>query len=280
MGRNDKMFKGMIDEVRKAQPLIHCITNYVTVNDVANMVLAVGGSPIMADDLEEVEEITSLCKGLVINIGTLNQRTTASMLAAGKMANKLGHIVVLDPVGVGASKLRTEIAKQLLREIRFDVIRGNVSEIKTLALGSGDTQGVDVAKGDVVTEDNLEEMISLARDLTQKTGSIIAITGAIDLVVNEEKAYVIYNGHPLMAKVTGTGCMLTSVIATYVATHKLNKIEATAVALSMMGYCGETAYEKLSQLQGGTSTYKMLLIDGMSQITDEKLKEGKKVAIR
>ncbi len=274
------MFKGMIDKVRKAVPLIHCITNYVTVNDVANMVLAVGGSPIMADDLEEVEEITSLCKGLVLNIGTLNQRTTASMLAAGKMANKLGHIVVLDPVGVGASKLRTEIAKQLLREIKFDVIRGNVSEIKTLALGSEDTQGVDVAKGDVVTEDNLEEMITLARDLSQRIGAIIVITGAIDLVVNEEKAYVIYNGHPLMAKVTGTGCMLTSVIATYVAVHKQNKIEATAAALSMMGYCGEMAYERLMQLQGGTSTYKMLLIDRMSQITDEKLEEGKKVENR
>lgn len=274
------MFDYIIEKIRKQVPLIHCITNYVTVNDVANILLAAGGSPIMADDLGEVEEITSLCQGLVLNIGTLNHRTTDSMLAAGKKANELGHIVVLDPVGVGASKLRTETALQLLKEIRFDVIRGNISEIKTLALGSGNTQGVDADEADVVTEDNLDEMIHLARDLSERTGAIIAITGAIDLVVNTNTAYVIRNGNPLMCKITGTGCMLTGVIAAYVSANRLKAIEAVAAAICAMGYCGEVAYEKLQLIDGGTSTYKMLIIDAVSKLTDEELKGGCQIEVR
>ena len=129
------MFEICLENVRRNMHLIHNITNYVTVNDVANVLLACGASPIMSDDKEEVEEITSICKGLNINIGTLNHRTIPSMLLAGKKANELSHPVVLDPVGAGASSLRTETALRLIREIRFDVIRGNISEIKSLALG-------------------------------------------------------------------------------------------------------------------------------------------------
>ncbi|QEH70319.1 hydroxyethylthiazole kinase [Cellulosilyticum sp. WCF-2] len=274
------MLDDVIEKVRKLVPLIHCITNYVTVNDVANSLLAAGGSPIMADDLGEVEEMTSLCQGLVLNIGTLNRRTTASMLSAGKKANELGHVVVLDPVGAGASKLRTETALQLIKEIHFDVIKGNISEIKTLVFGDGNTQGVDAAEGDGVTEENLDEMICFARKLSERTGAIIAITGAIDLVVNTSKAYVIRNGNPLMAKITGTGCMLTGIMAAYVAAHREKAIEAAVMAISAMGYCGEIAYEKLKQIEGGTSTYKMLMIDEISKLTDEKLKGGCKIEVR
>ena len=127
------MFKDMLENVRKNCPLIHNITNYVTVNDCANILLACGASPIMADDKEEAAEITSICAGLNINIGTLNSLTTASMLIAGKRANELNHPILLDPVGAGASKLRTDTALQLLEEVKFTVIRGNISEIKTLA---------------------------------------------------------------------------------------------------------------------------------------------------
>ena len=131
------MLKEMLNHVREKCPLIHNITNYVTVNDCANILLACGGSPIMADDAEEAEEITAICGGLNINIGTLNQRTIPAMHLAGKKANELGHPVVLDPVGAGASKLRTNTAKALLEDIHFTVLRGNISEIKTLALGTG-----------------------------------------------------------------------------------------------------------------------------------------------
>ena len=147
------MFAECFENVRSTCPLIHNITNYVTVNDCANMVLACGASPIMADDAAEVEDITTICGGLNINIGTLNSRTITSMLLAGKKANLLGHPVVLDPVGAGASQLRTDTANRLLREVKFTVIRGNISEVKTLASGAGTTKGVDADVADKVTEE-------------------------------------------------------------------------------------------------------------------------------
>lgn len=147
------MLKEMLNHVREKCPLIHNITNYVTVNDCANILLACGGSPIMADDAEEAEEITAICGGLNINIGTLNQRTIPAMHLAGKKANELGHPVVLDPVGAGASKLRTNTAKALLEDIHFTVLRGNISEIKTLALGTGGAKGVDADIADKVMKE-------------------------------------------------------------------------------------------------------------------------------
>lgn len=156
------MIEKMLENVRTKCPLIHNITNYVTVNDCANVLIACGASPIMADDKDEVEDITTICAGLNINIGTLNRRSIASMLIAGKRANKLNHPVVLDPVGVGASKLRTDTAMQLLEEIKFAVIRGNISEIKTLVFGSGTTKGVDADMADKITEENLDEIIAFA----------------------------------------------------------------------------------------------------------------------
>ena len=145
-----------VDTVRKKSPLVHNITNYVTVNDVANILLACGGSPIMSDEPDDVEDITSICGGLNINIGTLNKRTIEGMFVAGKKAKELGHIVLLDPVGAGASRLRTETALKIMKEIKPDIIRGNISEIKTLVNGSGTTKGVDADVADAVTEDSLE----------------------------------------------------------------------------------------------------------------------------
>ena len=127
------MFEQILENVRRKCPRIHNITNYVTANDCANMLLACGGSPVMADEWEEAVEITAICDGLNINTGTLSQRTIPTMFATGKRANQLGHPVVLDPVGVGASTLRTDTVFRLLKEVRFTAIRGNISEIKTLA---------------------------------------------------------------------------------------------------------------------------------------------------
>ena len=202
------MFKEIFDNVREKCPLIHNITNYVTVNDCANVVLACGASPIMADDKDEVSDIQTICGGLNINIGTLNSRTIESMLLAGKRANELGHPVVLDPVGAGASKLRTETANQLLKEVRFTVIRGNISEIKTLALGNGTTKGVDADLADRVTKENLDEAAAFAKAFAGKMNAVVAITGAIDIVADAEKAYCIYNGRPEMSSITGTSSRL------------------------------------------------------------------------
>ena len=162
------MLEEMLKNVREKSPLIHNITNYVTVNDCANVVLACGASPIMADDQEEVAEITSICTGLNINIGTLNMRTIESMVIAGKKANELHHPVVLDPVGVGASTLRTQTALKLLKEIQFSVIRGNISEIKTLALGSGTTKGVDANLADKVTAEISMKLSVLLKSFLKK----------------------------------------------------------------------------------------------------------------
>ncbi len=271
------MFDIILDKVKVKTPLVHSITNYVTVNDCANIILACGGSPIMADDIAEVSDITSICSSLVINIGTLNERTVASMLTAGKKSNELGHPVILDPVGAGASTLRNETALQLLEQIKFSVIRGNISEIKFLALQNANTQGVDASAADAVTSDNLDSVIKFAKDFSKSTGAVIAITGAIDIVANSDKAYVIKNGHALMSRVTGTGCMLTAVIGSYIGANPDNLLDATATAVTAMGLCGELAYKRLQEIDGGTNTYRMLLIDFMSKLNKELLKEGAKV---
>ena len=267
------MFQTIFANVRKACPLVHNITNYVTVNDCANMLLACGASPIMADDEEEVEEITALCAGLNINIGTLNRRTIASMLLAGKRANALGHPVLLDPVGAGASKLRTETAEQLLKEVKFTVIRGNISEIKALAYGSGTTKGVDADVADSVTDENLPEMVAFAKAFAAKTGAVIAITGAIDIVADSSRAYCIRNGHPMMASITGTGCQLSAMTAAFVATNREQALEAAAAAVAAMGYAGELAYERRNATDGN-ATYRNGIIDAIYNMTPETLEKG------
>ena len=271
------MFEKILSNVAAKTPLVHCITNYVTVNDVANILLACGGSPIMADDENEAEEITSLCDALALNIGTLNSRTVQSMLKAGRRANALGHPVVLDPVGAGASKLRTDTTFQLLRQVKFTVIRGNSSEIKTVAAGSGETRGVDANAADATTDENLPSVISYAKALSEKTGAIIAITGAIDVAADAKDAYIIRNGHPMMSRITGTGCMLTGVIAAFVAANPQNPLDAAATAVAAMGICGETAYTRMRKDGGGTASLRMGLIDAMSRLDAKTLKEAAKL---
>ena len=231
--------KECMDNVRKNVPLVHNITNYVTVNDVANILLACGGSPIMSDEPEDVEDITSVCGGLNINIGTLHQSSIEGMLLAGKKANELGHPVLLDPVGAGASRLRTDTALRIMKEIKLTVIRGNISEIKTLAYGSGTTKGVDADVADAVTEETLNDAIAFVKNFARKTSCIIAVTGAIDLVSDGEICYVIRNGRPEMGKITGTGCQLSGMMTAYVTANQEKPLEAAASAVCIMGLAGE-----------------------------------------
>lgn len=266
--------------VRKLSPLVHCITNYVTVNDCANILLACGASPIMSDDVLEVEEITSICGALYINIGTLNQSTIPAMFLAGKKANQLEQPVILDPVGAGASTLRTETAQKLISEINFTVIRGNISEIKTLAEGSGTTKGVDADIADTITEENLDTAIAFAKAFAKKSASVIAITGAIDIVADDTSAYLIRNGHPMMSCITGSGCMLTALIGAYLAANPGNAIKATTAAICTMGLCGELAYDKLMTNGGGNSSYRNYLIDEIYNLTEETIVNGIKYELR
>lgn len=270
----------ILKNVSLLTPIVHTITNYVTVNDCANIILACGGSPIMADDYNEVEEITCICNSLVINIGTLNERTILSMIKSGKKANELGIPVILDPVGAGASAFRSNTVRKLLDEIRFSVIRGNISEIKTVYEGSGSTKGVDAAQTDAINESNLDEIIKLAQHLSEKTGAVIAITGAVDLVAVENEAYVIRNGHKMMSQITGTGCMLTAVIGTFCGGNPDQLLESTKTAVCAMGISGELAYQKTKRTNGGTSSFRTYLIDYMSKIDTTLLKEGSKIESR
>jgi len=273
------MFKEMLENVRAKAPLIHNITNYVTVNDCANILLACGGSPIMADDIGEAEEITSVCGGLNINIGTLNGRTIPAMFAAGKKANALSHPVLLDPVGAGASGLRTETALKLLEEVRFAVIRGNVSEIKTLAKGSGTTKGVDADALDAVDENTLGSAVAFARAFAAKTGAVVAMTGAIDIVAGADKAFCIRNGHTMMSRITGSGCMLSAMMAAYITANPGDTLTAAAAAVSAMGLCGEKAFARLKPFDGN-STFRNYLIDEVFNLTGEALERGAKYEMR
>ena len=273
------MLQDMLANVRAKCPLIHNITNYVTVNDCANILLACGASPIMADDEGEAAEITSICGGLNINIGTLNSRTIPSMRIAGREANRLNHPVVLDPVGAGASKLRTETACRLLEEVKFTVIRGNISEIKTLASGSGTTRGVDADVADRVTEENLDAMVAFAKAFAAKTDAVIAITGAIDIVADRDRAFCIRNGHPMMSSITGTGCQLSALTAAYVTANPDHPLEAAAAAVCAMGLAGEIAYGRLTELDGN-STYRNYIIDAIYGMTPEILEKGANYEVR
>ncbi len=272
----------MLENLRKKSPLIHNITNYVTVNDCANILLACGASPIMADEILEVEEITSICGGLNINIGTLNQTTLSSMLAAGKKANELKHPVVLDPVGAGASVFRTNSAKILLEEIKFSIVRGNISEIKALAYGVGTTRGVDADIADAITEEGLDSAVSFAKAFAKKIGSIIAITGAIDIVTDGNLTYTIRNGHPMMSKITGTGCMLSAMTAAYASSNPNNLLLSTASAVCAMGLCGERAYQRLilEPEKMGNLSYRVYLCDEIFRLDKMTLEKGAKYELR
>lgn len=273
------MLGTMLDNVRKNSPLVHNITNYVTVNDVANVLLACGGSPIMSAEPDDVADITTICGGLNINIGTLTKESIKAMFIAGKRANELGHTILLDPVGAGASALRTNTAVQLMDELKLDVVRGNISEIKTLALGSGTTKGVDADVADAVTEDNLDEMVAFTKDFAKKAGTIVAITGAIDLVSDGEKCYVIRNGRPEMGKITGTGCQLSGMMTAFVNANPENKVEAAAAAVCTMGLAGEIGWSRMQE-GDGNSTYRNRIIDAIFNMDGETLNGGAKYEIK
>ena len=268
-----------LENVRKKTPLVHNITNYVTVNDVANVLLACGGSPIMSDEPEDVEDITSICGGLNINIGTLNQSSIKAMFIAGKKANELNHMVLLDPVGAGASALRTDTALKLMEEIKFTVIRGNISEIKTLALGSGTTKGVDADVADAVTEETLDSAIAFVKNFAKTTGSIVAVTGAIDLVSDSEKCYVIRNGHPGMGRITGTGCQLSGMMTAFLVANPDDLLKGAAAAVCTMGLAGEIGWGNMKP-EDGNSTYRNRIIDAICNMDGKTLDRGAKYEMR
>lgn len=274
------MFAEIFRKVRVNCPLVHCITNYVTVNDCANVLLACGASPVMADDEREAEDIVSIASSLVINIGTLNSRTIPSMFKAGRRANELTLPVILDPVGAGASELRTRTAVDLMGEIDFAVIRGNISEIIAISGGESKTRGVDASDPGLLDGDLPADVISLILELREKTGAVITVTGPKDIVAGEKDIYIVRNGHPMMSRVSGTGCMLSAITGAFCAAAPSDITVAAASAAGMFGMAGELAFERLTLEGGGTSSYRSNIIDEVSKMTPEKMMGGVKIEIR
>lgn len=268
-----------LDRVRERRPLIHCITNYVTANDVANLLLACGASPIMADEPEEVEEIMARCAGLCLNLGTPSRRTIPSLMRAGVKAGELGRPVVLDPVGVGASALRLRTAQELMARVTFTVLRGNVSELRALAGGQEHTRGVDAGGADAVTEAELERGVAFAKGTARRTGTVVAVTGAIDLVSDGEQCVVIRNGRPEMGLVTGTGCQLSALTAACLAASPEHPLEAAAAAVCAMGVAGELAWARMSP-QDGNATYRDRIIDAVCRMDGAALEKGANYEMR
>lgn len=267
------MFENYLTHVRTHAPLIHNITNYVTINDVANILLACGSRPIMSDDPIDIEEITTACSGLSLNLGMLSPRKLESMLLAGKKARELGHIIVLDPVGVGASTFRQNAAHQIIREVRPDAIRGNLSEIRMLALKCKGNNGVDADSADIIDENNADEISRFVIRTADQLKCIIAVTGSIDFVSDGTDCFLIHNGKPEMSKVTGTGCQLSALMTAFLAANPDQKLKAAAAAACTMGLAGEIAWDQMAP-SDGNATYRNRIIDAVYTMNEEILNQG------
>ena len=257
--------------VRRRKPLVQCITNFVTVNDCANIILAAGGSPTMAEHPQEVDEAVRKAQALVCNMGAIDK--VEAMILAGREANRLGTPVVLDPVGAGGTQLRRDAVKRLLEEVHFSVIRGNASEIRYLAGQQTAGSGVDVSAPDEITEDKLSGAVAMAAELAGKLGSVIAISGRIDVISNGITTCVLRNGCATMARITGSGCMLTALIGAFCGANA-DAFLAACTAMAAMGISGEIAEEKRLRNGTGNATFRNDLIDAVFILTEEQLEKG------
>ena len=270
----DILDNGLCEPLRRLKektPLVQCITNFVTVNDCANIILAGGGTPSMAQDEREVYEAVEGADALVCNMGAIEHLD--SMIIAGAHAAELGKPVVLDPVAAGGTALRREASKQLLDKVHFSVIRGNASEIRFLAGEQTRGSGVDVRAGDEVSEDRLASGIAMARALSERTKSVIVISGVCDIIADGDKACVLRNGCATMARITGSGCMLTSLIGAFCGAMPEDTFTAALSAVAVMGIAGEIADKRRIANGTGNATFRNDLIDAVFNMTEEQLAE-------
>lgn len=251
--------------VRDNRPLVHNLTNYVVMNFTANILLAAGASPVMAHAENEVEEMVALAKALVLNIGTLDNAWIAAMIKAGKRARQLGVPVILDPVGAGATTLRTDTAHRILAETRVSIVRGNASEIMALGGGGGTTKGVDSA-------DSVAAATEQAMALSRKLGVPVAITGPMDFITDGQRQVRVMNGHPLMCAVTGTGCAATALIGAFAGVDP-DPVSAAATALAVWSLTGERAAEGAP----GPGTFMIRLIDTLHTLTADTVIRGVRI---
>ena len=251
--------------LRDQRPLIHHITNFVVMNDTANVTLHIGGLPVMAHAREEVAEMVEAAGALVLNPGTLTPAWVESMLLAGQRANARGIPVILDPVGAGATRLRTEAAQRLLDEVRIAIVRGNLGEISTLAGLGGTVKGVESLAGGA-------DPLTVARALSRRRSVTVAITGALDVVASGERAAGVENGHPWLTTITGSGCMATTMVAAFAAVEP-DPLLAAAAGLACFGIAAEEA----AAIAYGPGSFKVALMDALYHLTPEKVLEKARI---
>jgi hydroxyethylthiazole kinase len=256
-----------LQRLRAEAPLVHNITNYVVMNNTANALLALGASPVMAHALEEVEELVAISRALVLNIGTLSAPWVEAMLRAGRAAKARSIPVVLDPVGAGATKLRTAVAQRLLEEVAPAVVRANASEIRALAFDEGGTKGVDSTA-------DAEGSLRAARALVQRYGCVVSMSGPIDIILSRERTMRVRNGHPLMPKVTGMGCTASAITGAFAAVSA-SADEAAAMAMVVNGVAGELAGERAS----GPGSFQMYFLDALAELDVAELQRRARLEV-
>jgi hydroxyethylthiazole kinase len=256
----------LLEEVRRKAPVVHHLTNWVTINDCANVVKAFGASPVMAHAPEEVEEMVGIASALVLNIGTLTVELVESMKRAARRANARGIPVVLDVCGAGATRLRDEKCFELLDQCHIDVVKGNASEIARIAGETVTTRGVD-------STEVAQDLAELAQALAKARRCTTVITGAVDVISDGVATLRVRNGHPLMGRVVGTGCMATSVIGTFAAVEP-NRVRAAAAGLA----CYEVAGELAVRASHGPGSFKAALIDAIATLEPSMVETLQKVS--
>lgn len=261
--------------IQEKNPLTHCITNSVTINDCANAVLAIGGSPFMAEDAEELEEVVTIADALVINIGKLSKDQVEAMKISAETANKTNTPIVLDPVGVGVTQLRNRTTLDLIENYQMAAIRGNISEIKAIAklVGIIDdnnaAKGVDVNADDIITEENLKANGEIIKELAGKLNTTILASGPIDILSDGETTIAIDNGDDMMPLITGSGCMLSSIVGSCVGGS--SPLLGSLVAILAMNIAGEKARAKVDEKDEGTGSFRAYLIDYLYKTNAESL---------
>lgn len=264
-----------LKDIKEKNALTHCITNSVTINDCANAVLAIGGSPFMAEDAEELEEVVTIADVLVINIGKLSKEQINSMKVSCETANRTNTPIILDPVGVGVTELRNRTTLDLIENYNITAIRGNISEIKAIAklIGVIDenntAKGVDVNVDDIITEENLKANGDLIRQVASKLDAVILASGPIDILSDGETTIAIDNGDDMMPLITGSGCMLSSIVGSCIGGS--NPLEGTLVAILAMNIAGEKARAKVDERNEGTGSFRAYLIDYLYKTNAESL---------
>lgn len=253
-------------------PLIHCITNHITINDCANVVLSAYGKPIMAEHYKEVSDITASSNALAINIGNITDDRMKSIMISGKTAYEKKIPSIIDIVGVSCSDLRLNFAIDFIDKCKPRVIKGNMSEIKAIFGLNTKSKGIDVNEEDITTYDTLKNNIYIVKELALKTNSTVVATGAIDIISDGNKTYTIENGCEELSRITGTGCMLNVLIATYISSKDI--INSAILGTVIMGICGE-----LSRDAKGTASFKIELLDNISTIKDEDILERIKIRV-